>query len=146
MKTIAVTGNCGITKILDGTILPGCNIICAEKLSEISADDVPLVIGENAVLPDRLSVLAAVVNCDVYFDLSALKGTAVICCGHSCKNTVSVTSKTSEFITLSLNRSIHTLKGLCDPLEMPLPLLQTVTDDYDYMAAFAASIILGNIG
>ena len=68
----------------------------------------------------------------------------MITCGISGRNTVSVTSKTSDSITLSLNRAIHTLGGLCEPMELPIPLYEGYSD-FDHMAAFAATVIFGRI-
>ncbi|MCH5293988.1 MAG: hypothetical protein J1E07_09675, partial [Treponema sp.] len=62
-------------------------------------------------------------------------------CGVSSKNTVSVTSRTTDKITLSLNRSVQTADGVCEPLEQPIPDNGNVSE-YDLMAAFAAKILL----
>ncbi len=72
-------------------------------------------------------------------------GVQVITIGQSPKNTVSVTSRTPELLTLSLNRAVNTLKGTVEPLELPLRVPET-TDEIGCMAAFAAGILLGEIG
>ena len=141
---IVVAGKVFVSSLLDGSTLPRCGVIQAETLTELDADDTVLIVGEGAMLPERISVMAAVVNADSGFDSSKLSGTAVITCGMGSRNTVSVTSRTAEYITVSLNRSVHTLRGLCEPLELPLPVRIGV-DEYSYMAAFAASLLLGNI-
>ncbi len=70
------------------------------------------------------------------------RGVQLITCGISPKNTVSITSRTAEKLTLSLNRSIRTLTGkLCEPLEQPVDVPENA-DEYDVMAAFAAGMLL----
>ena len=69
----------------------------------------------------------------------------LISCGVSAKNTVSVTSRTPEVLTLSLNRSMRGKKGVCEPFELPIRLAETNVPDvseYDRMAAFAAETLL----
>ena len=145
MNIVTVVGQSDILPLFDENVLPHCGIICAPALTQLEAKEAVLVIGEGAVLPEKLSVLAAVVDNDSGFNASLLNGTAVVTCGLGSRNTVSITSKTAEYVTLSLNRSIQTLKGICEPMELPLPVREDV-DDYAYMAAFAASVLLGNIG
>lgn len=137
---IITVGNVSLAGVLGE--VPTCGVIAAESYSAVRAENSVLVLGSGASLPEKLSVFAVVADADEGFDASALRGVAVITCGMGSRNTVSVTSKTSERITISLNRGIHTLKGLCEPLELPLPLSED-TSDFGYMAAFAALLLCG---
>ncbi len=143
---IAVSvGKVDILPLLNGDIFPKCNVLSVCGLNGIAAEDAVLVIGEGAeIFTEEISAVSVIVNADEQISSRRWQGLSVITCGISGKNTVSVTSKTTDRITLSLNRSIHTLKGLCEPLEYPVPLIDGI-DDYDYMAAFAVSLLLGNI-
>ena len=145
MRAVITVGKLDILPLLDGSTLPRCGVVCTPVLSSLHAEEAVLIVGDGAVLPDRLCVMAAVVDSDSGFRQHRLNGTPVITCGLGSRNTISITSKTAEYVTLSLNRSIHTLNGLCEPLELPMPVLDGM-EDYGYMAAFAASILLGNIG
>lgn len=145
MKTIIAVGKVNILPLIGSELVPQCSVICAREITALKAEQAVLVVGKDSSLPYELSAFAAIVDCDNSFDPRRLKGVPVITCGMGSRNTVSVTSKTTERITLSLNRSIHTLRGICEPLELPLPLYREL-EDYDYMAAFAASLLLGNIG
>ncbi len=68
------------------------------------------------------------------------RGVQLIVCGNGSKNTVSITSRTSDRITLALNRAIKTKSGICEPLELPVEMLNGFSE-FDYMAAFAAMLI-----
>ncbi len=137
---IITTGKVNITGVLGE--VPPCGVIAAGSYSAVHAEHSVLVLGSGARLPEKLSVFAVVADADEGFDISCLKGVAVITCGMGSRNTVSVTSKTTERITISLNRGIHTMNGLCEPLELPLPLAEG-TSDFGYMAAFAALLLCG---
>lgn len=126
----------------DVTAPSGCGLISAPLLTELCDDNAVLVVGEGALLPCNIRVMAAIVNADSSFDTLQLRGTRVITCGLCSRNTISITSRTPEQITLSLNRSIHTTSGLCEPLEQPFQL-KSGADDFGYMASFAASLLLG---
>lgn len=144
MGYVAVIGRAGIHLVL-GVLLPHCGIISTEILSFASDDNCILVLGENAdITADRNSVFAAVVNSDAGFPAEKLKGIPVITCGMGGHNTVSVTSRTAEKITVSLNRTISSMSGVCEPQELPMPLVSGA-EEYDYMAAFAAALLLGRI-
>lgn len=146
MSFAAAVGKVNISGLLDGEVFPCCDVLHSRMLWGISAEDSVLVIGKGAQLgSEPIKVLAAVVSSDEGFDAELLRGNSVITCGLSGRNTVSVTSKTADTITLSLNRSITTLRGLCEPLELPVPL-SAEFGDYDYMAAFAVSLLMGSIG
>ncbi len=144
MNTVIVVGDSDISGLLSGEVFPRCEVVITDSAREINARDSVVVAGHVTVLPERVTAFAAVVDADADIDLSALRGNSVITCGIGCRNTVSVTSKTADRITLSLNRAVHTVKGLCEPLELPVPLYESYTD-FDYMAAFAVSVIFGNV-
>lgn len=117
----------------------------ADRLRALRAPESVLIVGEGAIFPHELSVFAAVVDADGGFDADGLNGIAVISCGMSGRNTVSMTSCSGDTMILSLNRSVMTLKGLCEPFEQPVRRLPD-TSDYDCMAAFAAAVLLGVTG
>ncbi len=142
MNTVIAVGQVNISGLLSGEVFPRCEVVCARYVTEISAQQSVVAAGEGARLPEGLSALAVIVDADADIDLSALHGNAVITCGISGRNTVSVTSKTADMITLSLNRAIHTLSGLCEPMELPVRLYEGYSD-FDYMAAFAAAVVFG---
>lgn len=119
-------------------------LICARGFQLLSAPRSVLIAGEGAVLPERPDVFAVTVDADRGFDAVAVRGSAVLTCGMSGRNTVSMTSRTTDIITLSLNRSIVTLRGVCDPFELPIRYLQG-TSEYDCMAAFAAAVMSGTV-
>lgn len=139
---VIAVGKVNISALLDGEMFPKCEVICTDNLTEIAAQSSIVVLGKGARIPERLTAFAAVVNADDELLYEKLRGNAVVTCGIGARNTISVTSKTSERITLSLNRAIHTLNGLCEPLELPIPIVEEYTD-YDYMAAFAATLLEG---
>lgn len=142
---ITVIGELNILPLFDGRVLPQCDIVCAPAATELRAESSVLIVGKGAVLPDKISVMAAVVDSDGDLDLRRLNGIPVITCGLGSRNTISITSRTTEFVTISLNRSIHTLNGLCEPLEIPLAVREGV-EDHAYMAALAAALLLGKAG
>ena len=144
MNTVIAVGQVNISGLLSGEAFPRCEVVRTQHITEMSAQQSVVVAGEGAQLPEGFSALAVIVDADSDIDLSKLRGNAVITCGISGRNTVSVTSKTSDSITLSLNRAIHTLGGLCEPMELPIPLYEGYSD-YDHMAAFAATVIFGRI-
>lgn len=143
MNTVIAVGQVNISGLMSGEMFPRCEVVRAHYITEISAQQSVVVAGEGAQLPEGLSALAVIVDADSDIDLSALHGNAVITCGISGRNTVSVTSKTSDSITLSLNRAIHTLCGLCEPMELPMPLCEGCSD-FEHMAAFAATVVFGD--
>ena len=144
MNTVIAVGQVDISGLLSGEVFPRCEVVRTQHIIEMSAQQSVVVAGEGAQLPEGFSALAVIVDADSDIDLSKLRGNAVITCGISGRNTVSVTSKTSDSITLSLNRAIHTLGGLCEPMELPMPLYEGYSD-FEHMAAFAATVIFGRI-
>ena len=85
------------------------------------------------------------INGDGAADILAdrVSGVQLITCGRGAKNTVSVTSDNGEVLTLSLNRAVETLRGICEPMELPVE--RRGRSDYICMAEFAAMILLGEI-
>lgn len=144
MGVVVAIGAVNILPLLNGGIFPCCDLVCADTVKEVCADDSVIVAGEGAQLPAHIEALAIVVDADSELDTLSLFGNAVITCGIGSRNTVSVTSKTTDMITLSLNRAIHTQQGLCEPMELPVPRLDGCSD-FDHMAAFAVAVLLGDI-
>lgn len=115
------------------------SVIRADEFSDINCKDAVVIIGKNG-RAHVSSALGVIVDGDE--PASHLpQFVQLIACGVSPKNTVSVTSRTSDKITLSLNRSVQTADGVCEPLELPIDIGESVSE-YDLMAAFAARILL----
>ena len=120
-------------------LLEEFSIIKANEFAKINCKDAVVIMGKNG-RADVISALGVVVDGDEpAADLPRF--VQVIACGVSPKNTVSVTSRTSDKITLSLNRSVQTANGVCEPLELPTADNGNVSE-YDLMATFAARILL----
>ena len=114
-------------------------IIKTRDFANVKCADAVVIMGKNA-RAEIVSALGVIVDGDEpAADLPRF--VQVIACGVSSKNTVSVTSRTTDKITLSLNRSVQTADGVCEPLEQPMPDNDNVSE-YDLMAAFAAKILL----
>ena len=107
--------------------------------AEINSSSAAVIVGENAKIKIR-SALGVIVSDE--FSGSVPRGIQLITCGISPKNTVSITSRTDEKITLSLNRSIRTSSGICEPLEFPVSVPE-ILSEYDIMSAFAARLLVG---
>lgn len=135
---IGVLRGCGL--------LDGCAVVRCSKLCEVYAENAVLVLGRDAELRCDISdVFAAVVCSELCHPVERLKGVPILTCGMGARNTISVTSRTSDRMTLALNRRIATVRGCCEPMELPLSLCAS-SDDYDHMAAFAAAVVLGRVG
>ena len=120
-------------------LLEEFSIIKANGYAKINCMDAVVIMGKNA-RADVVSALGVIVDGDEpAADLPRF--VQLIACGVSPKNTVSVTSRTTDKITLSLNRTVRTADGVCEPLELPLNDNKSVSE-YDLMAAFAAKILL----
>ena len=112
--------------------------VAAENRAVINAPQ-SVVIVQNGAEADVRAALAVVVD-----DGSLGKfprGIQLITCGISSKNTISVTSRADDKITLSLNRAVRGKSGLIEPLEQPVERIDGFSE-YDYMAAFAAELLL----
>lgn len=111
----------------------------AGRSAKVNCDFAAVIAGKSAELKIS-SALGVIV--DETFSGKMPRGIQLITCGISPKNTVSITSRTAEKLTLSLNRGIRTLSGkLCEPLEQPVEAPED-SDEYDVMAAFAAKLLL----
>ncbi len=107
--------------------------------AEIDCGEAAVIVGKNGVANVR-SALGVIVDGE-RFSGEMPRGVQLITCGISPKNTVCVTSRTDEKITLSLNRTIRTQNGVCEPLELPVDAVGA-DEEYDVMAAFAARLLL----
>lgn len=124
---------------LFGGIFPERELVLAENRSAINAPSAAVILEKNASaeIEAALGIIADEDGC--FGELP--RGVQLITCGINPKNTVSFTSRSNDKITLSLNRSIRTKSGIAQPLELPADLVEGLTE-FDYMAAFAASLLL----
>ena len=103
-----------------------------------------LINDENAVVISRNGkaevIKARGVIVEENAKMSTARGVQVITCGNNPKNAVSITSRTNDKITLSLNRAVKTGKGICEPLEDPFDMIEGFSE-FDYMSAFAVSLL-----
>lgn len=120
-------------------LLKEFSIVKAKDFAKVNCENAVVIIGKNA-RAEVTSALGVIVDGDEP-SADIPRFVQLIACGISPKNTVSVTSRTPEKITLSLNRSVRTANGVCEPLELPVPDDEIVSE-YDLMAAFAAKILL----
>ncbi len=115
-------------------------LVSGESISRISCADCVLVLGqsfsENS--PPAVGEVRGIVASEDYCG-EIPRGVQLITCGFSHKNAVSITSRTEERLTLSLNRSLRARSGVIEPLELPVP---AAADEYELMAAFAARLLL----
>ena len=119
--------------------LKGIKVIKTEKNACVDCDEAAVIVGRNGDVNVRCA-LGVIVDGERFSGILP-RGVQLITCGISPKNTVCVTSRTDDKITLSLNRTVRTRKGVCEPLEQPIPDNGTASE-YDLMAAFAAKILL----
>ena len=132
---VIIVGECNSDKHFKGV-----KVIKTEKKADIDCDEAAVIVGRDGDVSVKCA-LGVIVDGE-RFSGSLPRGVQLITCGISPKNTVSVTSRTDEKITLSLNRTIRTQNGICEPLEQPVDMVGT-DDEYDIMAAFAAKLLLG---
>ena len=134
----AEKSRCKAEKLFGG-IFPEREIVVTEKLAVINAPSGVVILEKNAAVEIKaaLGIIADEDGCFGEFP----RGVQLITCGINPKNTVSFTSRSNDKITLSLNRSIRTKSGIAQPLELPADLVDGLTE-FDYMAAFAASLLL----
>ena len=141
MGIVIISGECGATGLF-GKIFPEVGSISVGHDAVIRAADCAVIVGKNGSARVE-SALGVIISGDdppenIPSDIQ------LITCGSGAKNTVSFSSSTETELTLSLNRSMNTSAGICDPMELPVP--KTVGfDEYDHMAAFAAAVLLGII-
>ena len=124
---------------LFGRIFPEQELVIAQNRAVINAPSAAVIVEKNAAaeIKSALGIIADEDGCFRDFP----RGVQLITCGVNQKNTVSFTSRSNDKITLSLNRAIHTKNGIAEPLELPTDFLDGLTE-FDYMAAFAASLLL----
>ncbi len=146
MGIIITIGNATATRIYSERIFPRCSTVCVQNAEYIDCSNAAVILGAGASINDIRCCAAIIANAEDPDSISLLSGkhAPVITCGRSSKNTISISSVTEDRISLSLNRSLQTLNGICEPLEQSYPLIPDIPL-YDYMAAFAACIILGEI-
>lgn len=139
MSLIVIAGECRAD-----ILLKDFPLIKARELPVIDCGCAAVILGKDARAEVR-AALGVVIDSDESADvLSALalpRSVQIITCGVSPKNTVCVTSRTPEKLTLSLNRSIRTASGVCEPLELPVDFMESFSE-YELMAAFAAKLLL----
>lgn len=117
----------------------GFPLIAVNGCVRIDCPDCVIIAGKSADWRrlEIRSALGLVVSEET--QLTVPKGIQLITCGFSHKNAVSITSRTDERLILSLNRSVHTISGITEPLEMPVP---TGGDEFELMANFSAGLLL----
>lgn len=146
MGSVVIIGS-GCAQLFNGEIFPRCDTVSAASASSIDLTDGIVVFGADCTdFPSELNAFAAIIS-DYSLDCARALcgcGIPVITCGMSLKSTISASSRTAEQLTLSLNRTVPTLNGMCEPLELPITPMQGISL-YDHMAAFAAAIISGLI-
>ena len=124
---------------LFGGIFPEREIVVTENRAVINAPSAVVIVEKNASAEIKAAFGIIVDEDGCFRDFP--RGVQLITCGINPKNTVSFTSLSNDKITLSLNRSIRTKNGIAQPLELPEDLVDGLSE-FDYMAAFAASLLL----
>ncbi len=141
MGFVFFDGNCRSYELL-GTAFPKVPFIAGCGKSVISAPDCIAVLSGCSEIEIK-SALAVIFPSDAPF-FGLPEGIQLISCGAGDKNAVSFSSRTAESITLSLNRAVRTVSGICEPLEYPVRMPVPMAE-FDYMAAFAAMVLLGKL-
>lgn len=123
---------------LFGSVFPRQDYAVAEDFAVVNDPNAVVIIedGANAEIKAAHCVIADGGGFCAFPD-----GIPLVTCGANPKNTVSFTSRSENIITLSLNRAVHTKNGITEPLEYPAKLLRGFSE-FEYMAAFAASLFL----
>lgn len=120
-------------------LLSGYPVVKVRGSVVVDDENAVVILGKNAKC-GVISAQSVIVNGDEP-PCELPRNVQLISCGVSPKNTVSITSRTPEKLTLSLNRTIRTESGFCEPLEQPVDVLEGVSE-YDIMAAFAARLFV----
>ena len=128
---------------LFGGVFPECGLISADMVRTVDAADCVLILRDDSPKLSIKNALGVVFNGDTPPEILP-DGIQLISVGIGAKNTVSISSRAADSITLSLNRTIQTEKGVCEPLELPVAADESA-NVYDYMSAFAASVLMGKI-
>lgn len=126
---------------LFGEIFPACGLISADGAVTVDAADCVVILCKSSPKIKIQNALGVIFNGDTPPE-NLPDGVQLISVGIGAKNTVSISSRAADSITLSLNRTIHTENGICEPLELPVPADENA-DIYGYMSAFAASLMMG---
>ena len=124
---------------LSGRIFPEQELVVVQNRAVINAPNAAVIVEKNASaeIEAALGIIADEDGCFGEFP----RGVQLITCGVNPKNTVSFTSRSNDKITLSLNRAIRSRNGIAEPLELPADFVDGL-DEFDYMAAFAVSLLL----
>lgn len=122
--------------------LAGFSVVRADSTADIDCENAAVIVGRNASINVK-NALGVIVDGESFIG-QIPRGIQLITCGISPKNTVSITSRTDDKLTLSLNRAIRTADGICEPLEQPVSLNKPDPDEYEIMAAFAAILLLNS--
>ena len=125
---------------LFGDVFPACGLISAEGEVTIDAADCAVILCKSSPKINIKNALGVIFNGDTPPE-NLPDGVQLISVGIGAKNTVSISSRAADSITLSLNRTIHTESGVCEPLELPVPASENA-DIYGYMSAFAATLMM----
>lgn len=134
MGTVIIAGECESARFLSGF-----SIINIFGSGTVNAPEAAVILGKGADIT-IVSALAVTVDADSFSE-KLPAGIRLVTCGVSPKNTVSITSRTPERLTLSLNRAVNSVSGICEPLEYPVRIPKNASE-YDIMAAFAAKLLL----
>ncbi|MGN1423440.1 MAG: hypothetical protein ACI4XA_08695 [Oscillospiraceae bacterium] len=141
MGIVIISGECAADRLF-GTVFPKAGTVFVGDGAVIRAPESVVILGRGGTARVE-SALGVVVSGD--YPLPVLPADIqLITCGSGAKNTVSFSSSTDTELTLSLNRSMHTAAGICDPLELPVHR-EPACGEYSHMAAFAAAVLLGAI-
>ena len=122
------------------------NIILARDIGNIASEGSVVVLGNdfhyNRIRHQKFSYVIADSSSDAQMDSLLCCILPVITCGCSAMDTFSYTSRTEDFLTVSLNRNLNTLSGKSiQPFETPRVLNEGV-GVYDVMALMAVSLLL----
>ena len=104
---------------LFGDVFPACGLISAEGEVTIDAADCAVILCKSSPKINIKNALGVIFNGDTPPE-NLPDGVQLISVGIGAKNTVSISSRAADSITLSLNRTIHTESGVCEPLVMQL--------------------------
>lgn len=133
--------SCCKAEKLFGQIFPPQDFVIAQNHAVINAPNAAVIV-ESPALAEIKAALGIIADEDGCFG-EFPRGVQLITCGVNPKSTVSFTSRSNDKITLSLNRAIRSKNGITEPLELPADFLDGL-GEFDYMAAFAASLLLEN--
>lgn len=130
----------GKSNIRECDYFPETDYITAAGNVEVNSPSAIVVTGENFNGCLIQQAFAVIVSGD-YICGKLPAGVEVLTCGISGKNTFSVTSRSHDRITVSLNRTIKTTYGTTDPMEIPVKLRSS---EFDCIAAVACRLLLQN--